>query len=76
MSCDVGNVIYVMTFMGCGEKYIGDLLRQTFTLHGQQIRDPSIRMLQVREDIANCANAMTPKYDAFLFYKMYSESTT
>ena len=33
-------------------------------------------MLKVSEHIANCANAMTAKYDIFSFYTMYSESTT
>ena len=46
------------------------------TIHNQQICEPSKGMLKVGEHISNCANAMTPKYDIFSFYKMYSESTT
>ena len=80
MSCDVKNVIYVMKCRGCGEEYIGEtgnLLRQRVLIDNQQIRDPSTRMLKVRENISYCANAMTPKYDIFFpFYKMYSDSTT
>ena len=45
-------------------------------IHNQQICDPSTRMLKVNKHIANCANAMTLKYDIFPFYKLYSESTT
>ena len=54
MSCDVKNVIYVMKCRGCGEEYIGEtgnFLRKRVTVHNQQIRDPSTRMLKV--DIYN-----------------------
>ena len=57
MSCDVKNVIYVMKCRGCGEEYIGEtgnLLRQRVLIDNQQIRDPSTRMLKVREHISYC----------------------
>ena len=54
----------------------GNLLRQRVTTHNQQIRDHSTRMLKASKHISNCANAMTPKYEIFPFYKMYSENTT
>ena len=76
---DVKNVVYVMKCRGCGEEYIGETgnpLRQRVTIHNQQIRDPKTRMLKVSEHISNCAHALNPKYNIFLFYKMYSESTT
>ena len=64
MSCDVKNVIYVMKCRGCGEEYIGEtgnFLRKRVTVHNQQIRDPSTRMLKVSEHIDNCAKHLNPK---------------
>ena len=77
MSCNVSNVIYAMKCRGCGEEYIretGGLLRRRVTVHNQQIRDPRTRTLKVSEQIDICANTLTPKYQIFPFYKMYSES--
>jgi hypothetical protein len=48
MSCNVQNVLYVITCNGCGEYYIGqtgDKLRNRRTIHAQQIRDPSTRKI-------------------------------
>ena len=62
----------------CGEEYIfktGNLLRQRATIHNKPIRGPSTRMLKVSENIV-IVRTMSPKYDIFPFYKMYSESTT
>ena len=73
MSCDVKNVIYVMKCRGCGEEYIGEtgnFLRKRVTVHNQQIRDPSTRMLKVSEHIDNCAKHLNPKYFIYPFYKM------
>ena len=79
MTCELKNVIYVMKCRGCGEEYIGErgnYLRKRVTVHYQQIRDPSTRMLHVSEHISTCANRQDPKYYIFPFYKMYSESTS
>ena len=79
MSCDVKKVIYVMKCRGCGYEYIGETgnyLRKRVTVHNQQIRDPSTKMLQISAHIDTCANNIFPKYYIFPFYKMYSESTT
>ena len=79
MTCEVRNVICVMKCRGCGEEYIGETgnyLRKRVTVHNQQIRDPSTRMLHVSEHISTCANRQDPKYYIFPFYKMYSESTS
>lgn len=79
MNCEVKNVIYVMKCRGCNEEYIGETgnyLRRRVTVHNQQIRDPKTRMLYVSEHISICAGDMTPPYNIFPFYKMYSESTS
>ena len=48
MSCDVKIVVYVITCRGCNEIYIGETvnLRHRTTVHNQQIRDPSTRMIR------------------------------
>ena len=68
-----------MKCRGCGEEYIGETgnyLRERVTLHNQQIRDPSTRMLHVSDHISTYANRQDSKYYIFPFYKMYSESTS
>ena len=47
--CDVKNVIYVIVCAGCGNEYIGETgnLCKRVTVHNQQIRDITTRMLQV-----------------------------
>ena len=57
MSYEVRNLIYVIRCGGCQEEYIGetgDTLRHRRTVHRQQIRDASTRMLYVSGHIANC----------------------
>ena len=79
MTCKVKKVIYVMKCRGCGEEYIGETgnyLRKRVTVHNQQIRVPSTRMLHVSEHMSTCANRQDPKYYIFPFYKIYSESTS
>lgn len=77
ITCDVKNVIYVIRCSGCGGEYIGETgdLRKRVTVHNQQIRDPSTRMLQVSAHIDNCSGAITPKYTIFPFFKMLDDST-
>ena len=53
-----------MKCKGCGEEYIGETgnyLRKRVSVHNQQIRDPSTRMLHVSEHISTCANRQDPK---------------
>ena len=50
MTCDVQNVIFVLTCNGWAEYYIGQTvgkLRTRPTIHVQQIRDPSTRMIGI-----------------------------
>ena len=59
ITCEVKNVIYVMKCRGCGEEHMGETgnyLRKRVTMHNQQIRDPSSRMLHVSEHISTYAN--------------------
>ena len=58
MSCTSTNLIYVITCAICGQNYIGeksDVLRNRVTVHKQQIRDSSTRMLGVSKRIDECA---------------------
>ena len=78
MSCEVQNVIYVITCNGCGEYYIGQTggkLRIRRTVHAQQIRDPSTRMIPLSAHLATCCQT-EPKFQMFPFFKLNSESTS
>ena len=78
MSCEVQNVIYVITCNGCGEYYIGQTggkLRTRRTVHAQQIRDPSTRMIPLSAHLATCCQT-EPKFQMFPFFKLNSESTS
>ena len=46
------RLVYII--MGCGEEYIeerGNFLRESVTIHNQQICDPHTRMLKISEHI-------------------------
>ena len=45
MSCDVNNIIYVITGSGCNLNYMGETnnLRHRTTVHNQQIREINTR---------------------------------
>ena len=78
MSCEVQNVIYVITCNGCGEYYIGQTggkLRTKRTVHAQQIRDPSTRMIPLSAHLATCWHT-EPKFQRFPCFKLKSESTS
>ena len=49
MTCEVKDVIYVVTCSGCGKQYIGETeyLRDRVTVHNQQINHPKYRHLNV-----------------------------
>ena len=61
---------------GCGSEYIGETgaLCKRVTVHDQQIRDITTKMLQVSTHIDNCAQAKTSKYNIFPFIKMQTDS--
>ena len=74
-SCASGNLLYIVTCKGCGENYIGQTgtsLRTRFTVHRQQIRDPSTRQISLSEHLDTCANR---NYSIFPFYQ-FPEGTT
>lgn len=78
MSCDVQNVLYVITCNGCGEYYIGQTggkLRMRRTVHAQQIRDPSTRMIPLSAHLNECCKT-EPKFQMFPFFKINNESTS
>ena len=77
ISCDVKNVIYAIICRGCNKEYVGETnnLRKRITVHKQQIRDPSIRILKVSKHIDECSS-QDPKFSVFPFYKMNSDDGT
>ena len=78
MSCDVKNVLYVITCNGCKEYYIGqtgDKLRTRRTIHAQQIRDPTTRQIPLSAHLDECSNH-EPKFQMFPFYKVRSEKAS
>ncbi|MEW8512949.1 MAG: GIY-YIG nuclease family protein [Candidatus Thiodiazotropha sp.] len=77
MSCEVKNLIYVIRCGGCHEEYIGetgDTLRHRVTVHKQQIRDASTRMLYVSGHIDHCARNKPIKFKIWPLYKMQSDN--
>ena len=79
MSCEVRNLIYVIRCGGCQEEYIGetgDTLRHRLTVHRQQIRDASTRMLYVSGHIANYAKNQSIKFQILPLYKMQNDNMT
>ena len=73
MSCEVRNLIYVIRCGGCQEQHIGetgDTLRHSLTVHRQQIRDASTRMLYVSGHITNYAKNQSIKFKFLPLYKM------
>lgn len=76
MTCNVKNVIYVITCPGCNEFYIGqtgDKLRTRRTVHAQQIRDPATRQLPLSTHLDRCTKNDI-KFKIFPFYKLKSEN--
>ena len=75
MTCDVQNVIYVITCNGCGEYYIGqtgDKLRTRRTIHAQQIGDPIARQILLSQHLDICRKDEL-KFKIFPFYKVNSQ---
>ena len=64
MTCEVKDVIYVVTCSGCGKQYIGETedRRDRVTIHNQQINYPQYRHLNVSRHIARCAIGRRLKY--------------
>lgn len=79
MGCDAINLIYVMQCTGCDEEYIGetgDSLRHRMTVHRQQIRNSSVRILHVSNHMANCARNSEIPFRLFPLYKMKGTDAT
>ena len=77
MSCEVKNLIYVTRCNGCHEEYIGetgDTLRHRVTVHKQQIRDVSTRMLYVSGHIDHWTRNKPIKFKIWPLYKMQSDN--
>ena len=53
---------------------ISIMLSKRVTVHNQQIRDITTRMLQVSTHVDNYAQAKTSKYHIFPFIKMQTDS--
>ena len=78
MSCASSNLIYVITCQGCQEQYIGQTsltIRKRMTLHRQQIRDPSTRMIPLSGHIDSCAKNCEPKFLIFPIYQFKYQTT-
>ena len=60
----LSNRFHCVSFIGV----TGDYLRKRVTVHNQQIRDPSTRMLKISAHFDSCARKLTPKYYIFPFY--------
>ena len=70
MTCEVQNVIYVITCNGCGEYCIGQTggkLRTRRTVYAQQIRDPSTRMIPLKCSSSNLLSNRTEIINVFFF---------
>ena len=65
MSCNVRDLIYVISCNGCGEKYIGesgDTLTHRTALHGNHTALPQYWKLFVNKHIAECAKSKSPEF--------------
>ena len=64
MTCEVKDVIYVVTCSWYGKQYIGETedLRDRVTIHNQQINHPQYRHLNVSCHIARCVIRRRLKY--------------
>ena len=77
MSCASRNLLYVIRCEGCGEDYIGQTgneLRKRMTVHKQQIRDPSTRMIPLSGHISDCAKNKAKQFSLFPFYKFREDA--
>ena len=76
MDCSVKNVVYMIQCRGCDEIYIGETndLRKRMTVHRQQIRDKSTRMIPLSGHIDDCSK-VEPKFLALPFHKIKDNKT-
>lgn len=73
-TCTTKNLIYALQCEHCGAQYIGETggeLRLRINVHRQQIRDDSLRHLNVSKHLFACSNG---KFNVFPFYKMHHSS--
>lgn len=78
MTCASSNVIYVITCRGCNQEYIGQTsltIRKRMTIHRQQIRDPTTRMIPLSGHIDTCAANLIPNFLVFPLYQFSTETT-
>ena len=75
MTCDVQNVIYVITCNCCGEYtgQTGDKLRTRRTIHAQQVRDPTTRKIPLSQHLDLCSKDEL-RFKIFPFCKVNSEN--
>ena len=76
MTCEVKDVIYVVTCSGCGKQYIGETedLHNRVTIHNQQINHPQYRHLNVSRHIARCAIGRKLKYKICPILKLRNQN--
>ena len=73
-NCGSENLIYCVVCDNCNETYIGQTgnsLRERFRVHRQQIRDPTVRQIDLSEHLDICSRG---KYKVFPFYKMNEQN--
>ena len=75
ISCNVKNIIYAIVCQGCGKEYIGETshMRNRITVHKQQIKVPSTRILKVSKHLDDCSST-EPKFLVFPFYKLTTDN--
>ena len=79
MSCEDKNLIRFIQCGECQEEYLGetgDTVRHRLTVHRQQIRDASTRMLYVSGHIATCAKNQSIQLQILPLYKMQNDNMT
>ena len=76
MTCEVKDVIYIVTCSGYGKQYIGETkdLRDRVTIHNQQINYPQYRHLNVSHHIARCAIERRLKYKICPILKLRNQN--
>lgn len=78
MSCDVGNVKYVLACNGCRHYYVGragDTLGHRRAVHGRRVRGHSTGSLPLGRHLDECW-ASEPEFEIFPFCGLYSEGVS
>lgn len=72
-TCTTRNIIYVLICDNCQQDYIGQSsleIRFRISVHKQQIKDESLRKLNVSKHVHSCGNS---QFKIFPFYKLKTE---